>query len=58
MAVKRKTDSVKFPDLGVSQQELLRYYNDMLLIRRFEERARIVLGYVKPEERVIIVQPQ
>src|SRR5689334_4321657 len=44
MAVKRKTDSVKFPDLGVSQQELLRYYNDMLLIRRFEERAGQMYG--------------
>src|SRR6201984_2135917 len=44
MAVKRKSDSVKFADLGVSQQELLRYYNDMLLIRRFEERAGQMYG--------------
>src|SRR6201984_2663750 len=44
MAVKRKSDSVKFADLGVSQQELLRYYRDMLLIRRFEERAGQMYG--------------
>src|SRR6201987_3236934 len=44
MAVKRKSDSGKFPDLGVSRQELLRYYNDMLLIRRFEERAGQMYG--------------
>src|SRR5271155_3995264 len=44
MAVKRKSDSVKFADLGVSQQELLRYYNDMLLVRRFEERAGQMYG--------------
>src|SRR5438105_4598206 len=44
MAVKRKSDSVKFADLGVSQQELLRYYGDMLLIRRFEERAGQMYG--------------
>ena len=44
MAVKRKSDSVKFADLGVSQQELLRYYSDMLLIRRFEERAGQMYG--------------
>ena len=44
MAVKRKSDSVKFADLGVSPQELLRYYRDMLLIRRFEERAGQMYG--------------
>src|ERR1700751_882531 len=44
MAVKRKSDSVKFPDLGVSRQELLRYYNDMLLIPGFEERAGQLYG--------------
>src|SRR5437016_2309457 len=44
MAVKRKSDSVKFADLGVSWEELLRYYGDMLLIRRFEERAGQMYG--------------
>src|ERR1700732_676186 len=44
MAVKRKPDSVTFADFGVSQQELLRYYRDMLLIRRFEERAGQMYG--------------
>jgi len=44
MAVKRKSDVVKFVDLGVSQQELLRHYGDMLLIRRFEERAGQMYG--------------
>src|SRR6201994_3325413 len=44
MAVKRKTDSVKFADFGVSRQELLRYYGDMLLIRSFEERAGQMYG--------------
>src|ERR1700726_4426512 len=44
MAVKRKPDSVTFADLGVSQQELLRYYGDMLLIRRFEEKAGQLYG--------------
>src|SRR6266566_1735760 len=36
MAVKRKADPVKFAELGVSPKVLLRYYRDMLLIRRFE----------------------
>src|SRR5882757_6876466 len=44
MAVKRKADPVKFDDLGVSPKELLRYYRDMLLIRRFEERAGQMYG--------------
>src|ERR1700745_600184 len=44
MAVKRKADSVKFAELGVSQKELLQYYRDMLLIRRFEERAGQMYG--------------
>jgi pyruvate dehydrogenase E1 component alpha subunit len=44
MAVKRKADPVKFAELGVSPQELLRYYRDMLLIRRFEERAGQMYG--------------
>jgi TPP-dependent pyruvate/acetoin dehydrogenase alpha subunit len=39
MAVKRKSDPVTFADLGVSATELLQYYRDMLLIRRFEDRA-------------------
>src|SRR5229473_7138894 len=44
MAVKRKADPVKFAELGVSPKELLRYYRDMLLIRRFEERAGQMYG--------------
>ncbi len=44
MAVKRKSDSVKFAELGVSPKQLLRYYQDMLLIRRFEERAGQMYG--------------
>src|SRR6266403_1253998 len=44
MAVKRKADPVKFDELGVSPKELLRYYRDMLLIRRFEERAGQMYG--------------
>src|ERR1700737_5634047 len=44
MAVKRKPDSVTFADLGATPQELLRYYGDMLLIRRFEERAGQMYG--------------
>src|SRR2546430_4076696 len=37
MAVKRDAAAVDFADLGVSPKELLQYYRDMLLIRRFEE---------------------
>src|SRR5258708_11966379 len=44
MAVKRKADPVKFAELGVSPEELLRYYRDMLSIRRFEERAGQMYG--------------
>src|ERR1700756_1486403 len=44
MAFKRKSDSAKFADLGVSREELLRYYRDMLSIRRFEERAGQMYG--------------
>ena len=44
MAVKRKSESVTFADLSVAPQELLRYYRDMLLIRRFEERAGQMYG--------------
>src|SRR5260370_21230513 len=44
MPVKRKADPVKFPELGVSPNELLEYYRDMLLIRRFEERAGQMYG--------------
>ena len=44
MAVRRKSDSVKFAELGVSPKELIRYYRDMLLIRRFEERAGQMYG--------------
>jgi pyruvate dehydrogenase E1 component alpha subunit len=44
MAVKRKSDPVKFAELGVSPTELRRYYRDMLLIRRFEERAGQMYG--------------
>ena len=44
MAVKRKSESVTFADLGVSPKELFRHYHDMLLIRRFEERAGQMYG--------------
>src|SRR6266436_4602428 len=44
MAVKRKADPVKFDELGVSSKEQLRYFRDMLLIRRFEERAGQMYG--------------
>ena len=44
MAVKRKSESVTFADLSVAPQELIRYYRDMLLIRRFEERAGQMYG--------------
>src|SRR5215472_8590459 len=44
MAVKRKPDPVKFAELGVSATALFRYYRDMLLIRRFEERAGQMYG--------------
>jgi pyruvate dehydrogenase E1 component subunit alpha len=44
MAVKGNSGPVKFDELGVSQPELLRFYRDMLLIRRFEERAGQMYG--------------
>jgi pyruvate dehydrogenase E1 component alpha subunit len=44
MAVKRDAAPVDFADLSVSPKELLQYYRDMLLIRRFEERAGQMYG--------------
>src|SRR5271168_5277584 len=44
MAVKRKAAPVKFAEVGVPPKELLGYYRDMLLIRRFEERAGQMYG--------------
>src|SRR5438132_13884711 len=44
MAVKRDAAPVDFAKLGVSPKELLQYYRDMLLIRRFEERAGQMYG--------------
>jgi len=44
MAVKRDAAPVDFADFGVSPKELLQYYRDMLLIRRFEERAGQMYG--------------
>ena len=44
MPVKRKTAPVKFAEVGVLPKELLGYYRDMLLIRRFEERAGQMYG--------------
>src|ERR1700694_2188081 len=44
MAVKRDAAPVDFADLGVSPKELLQYYRDMLLIRRFEEKAGQMYG--------------
>src|SRR5215469_7983911 len=44
MATRRKAESVQFADFGVSPKELLRYYREMLLIRRFEERAGQMYG--------------
>ena len=37
MAVKRATKSTR--KSNVSKEDLLKYYKDMLLIRRFEEKA-------------------
>jgi pyruvate dehydrogenase E1 component alpha subunit len=36
--------NVEFAQLGVPPEELLKYYRDMLLIRRFEERAGQMYG--------------
>ena len=44
MAVKRKAAPVKFAEVGVPPKELIGYYRDMLLIRRFEERAGQMYG--------------
>src|SRR5271157_2175918 len=44
MAVKRKAAPVKFAEVGIPPRELLGYYRDMLLIRRFEERAGQMYG--------------
>jgi len=44
MAVKRKAAPVKFAEVGVLPKELIGYYRDMLLIRRFEERAGQMYG--------------
>src|SRR5438045_8531666 len=44
MATKRKTEAVKLAEPDLSREELLRYYRDMLLIRRFEERAGQMYG--------------
>jgi pyruvate dehydrogenase E1 component alpha subunit len=44
MAVKRKADPVTLAELDASPKELLQYYRQMLLIRRFEERAGQMYG--------------
>ena len=44
MAVSGKTTPVEFADLGVPPKKLLEYYREMLLIRRFEERAGQMYG--------------
>src|SRR5437016_2180590 len=44
MAVTRKARVAKPTEPGVSADALLRYYRDMLLIRRFEERAGQMYG--------------
>jgi pyruvate dehydrogenase E1 component alpha subunit len=44
MAVTRKAKTVSFAELTVPTEEVLRYYRDMLLIRRFEERAGQMYG--------------
>src|SRR6266705_4118237 len=44
MAAKRKAKAVKPAEADVSTDALLRYYRDMLLIRRFEERAGQMYG--------------
>src|SRR6266702_2986413 len=44
MAVKHKAKAVKSAEPDVSTDALLRYYRDMLLIRRFEERAGQMYG--------------
>src|SRR5215467_159768 len=44
MAVKRKAGPVRFAEVGVPLEELLGYYRDMLLVRRFEERAGQMYG--------------
>jgi pyruvate dehydrogenase E1 component alpha subunit len=44
MATKRRTDAVKLAEPDVSGEALKRWYTDMLLIRRFEERAGQLYG--------------
>ena len=44
MAVKRKAAPVKFAEVGAPPKELIGYYRDMLLVRRFEERAGQMYG--------------
>src|SRR5918999_3848327 len=41
---KRKPRADEAPEVEVSAEELLKYYRDMLLIRRFEERAGQMYG--------------
>jgi pyruvate dehydrogenase E1 component alpha subunit len=44
MATKRRTETVKLAEPDVSAEALKRWYADMLLIRRFEERAGQMYG--------------
>src|SRR5437762_7243428 len=44
MATKRKTEAVKLAEPDLSAETLKRWYADMLLIRRFEERAGQMYG--------------
>jgi len=44
MAVKRKTKPAKAAEPSLSAEALKRCYADMLLIRRFEERAGQMYG--------------
>ena len=44
MAARRKAKPVGVAELDASPKELLGFYRDMLLIRRFEERAGQMYG--------------
>ncbi len=44
MATRKATEAASAPGANVSKDELLTYYRDMLLIRRFEEKAGQLYG--------------
>ena len=50
----RRGRNGKSDEAGLSREQELEAYRSMLLIRRFEERARRTLGYAHPNDVILL----